>query len=64
MGVTFVYVPGMKGPEAQRWEVPQTNGAGVSKRTLQSVDLPDTYAGLPLDQLVQLYPYKGAIDVA
>jgi hypothetical protein len=64
MGVTFCYVQGMRGPEPQRWETKQTNGAGVEKKTLQTVDLPDTYASLPLDQLVQLYPYKGAIDVA
>jgi hypothetical protein len=61
--VTFAYVQGLRGPEPQRWEDKPTNGAGVSKSSLQSVELPDTYAALPLEQLVMLYPYKGGFDV-
>lgn len=64
MSVLFVYVQGLRGPEPQRWNGRLTNGAGKAKETLQEIELPDTYAELPLQQLVQLYPYKGAIDVA
>lgn len=63
MAVYFVYVRGMRGPEPQRWNNQPTNGAGVQKTPLQCVELPDTYAELPVDQLVTLYPYKGAFDV-
>lgn len=60
MSILFVYVPGMRGPEPQRWAEAPKNGAGVAKKPLQSIQLPDTYPELPLEQLVQLYPYKGA----
>lgn len=63
MAVFFVYVHSLRGPEPQRWVEKPTNGAGVSKAPLQCIELPDTYAELPLQQLVQLYPYKGAFDV-
>ena len=64
MPVYFVYTHGLRGPEPQRWNDKPTNGAGAAKATLQCVELPDTYADLPIEQLVTLYPYKGAIDVA
>ncbi len=59
MSVLFVYVAGLKGPEPQLWAERPKNGAGVSKPTLQEVELPDTYAELPLAQLITLYPYQG-----
>lgn len=64
MPVTFVYVQGLRGPEPQRWHGPPTNGAGVARRSLQSVELTDAYGELTLEQLTRLFPYKGTIDVA
>lgn len=60
--IAFVYVRGLKGPEPQLWHEAPTNGAGLSTRPLQSVELPDAYAALRLDELVKHYPYKGASD--
>jgi hypothetical protein len=57
--VMFVYVRGLKGPVPQKWHGKPTNGAGVSPTTLQSTELPDHYADIPLAQLTQLYPFKG-----
>lgn len=59
MPVLFGYVDGLRGMEPQRWPVEQVNGAGRMKTLKQAVELPDAYADLPLQQLVQLYPYKG-----
>lgn len=60
MTVTFAYVSSIKGPVPQKWHGLPTNGAGASPTPLQSIDLPDAYDDIPLDQLVKLYPYKGA----
>lgn len=58
--ITFAYVQGLKGPEPQKWHDKPTNGAGASRTPLYSVDLPDSYADIPLEQLAVLYPYHGA----
>lgn len=60
MPIIFAYVQGMKGPEPQLWRGAPTNGAGVSKPALQSIELSDIYDRLTLGELVTLFPYKGA----
>ena len=62
--ISFVYVQGLKGPEPQVWHDTPFKAAGAPVTPLQSVELADIYAGLPLSQLETLYPYKGAPNVA
>ena len=65
MTVQFVYVEGMRGPEAQVWHDAPKSGAGAPKKPpLQSVELPDDFAALTITQLETLYPYNGATRVA
>lgn len=59
MTIFFVYTQSIKGPVPQKWHNKPTNGAGASPTPLQSTELPDAYADIPIAQLVQLYPFKG-----
>lgn len=60
---TFAYVQGLRGPEPQVWHDKPFSAAGKPRDPLQSIELPDEYGSLPIKQLEQLYPYKGAYDV-
>lgn len=60
MTILFVYVPGLKGPEPQKWPERPFKATGGKVETLQEHELPDDYGQLPISQLATLYPFKGA----
>jgi hypothetical protein len=59
----LVYILGLKGPEPQKWFDDMCNGAGKTKPTLQSNVVDEKFTELTLEQLVAIYPYKGAPSV-
>lgn len=57
----FVYVQGLKGPEAQKWDegMDFDSTTGTSRETLQKVHLPlNAISEYTIEELTSLYPLK------
>lgn len=53
----FVWVKGLRGPEAQLWSEKQVNGAGKDKAPLSIRELQPFEKDIPLDGLKVMFPY-------
>lgn len=52
----FVWVKGLRGPEAQLWAEKQVDGGGKAKETLLIRELKPSERSIPLDSLKVMYP--------
>ena len=53
----FVWINGLRGPEAQIWTEDQVSGEGKSKSVLFKIKLNCIDEFLSLDRLAEKYPY-------
>lgn len=56
----FVWINGLRGPEAQIWVNDSVDGTGKSKPTLFKIKLTPIEELVSLDQLAKKYPYEAS----